>query len=112
MAILEVNDITSGYEGVQILWGVNLKLEPGKLTTLVGSNGVGKTTLLKTVMGLMRPLAGSVSFQGKDVTEPVRPCPGQGRHGLGPRRPPAVHRNDHLREPGNGGLLTPGPGHV
>ena len=68
MAILEVNDITSGYEGVQILWGVNLKLEPGKLTTLVGSNGVGKTTLLKTVMGLIRPLAGSVSFQGKDVT--------------------------------------------
>ncbi len=68
MAILEVNDITSGYEGVQILWGVNLKLEPGKLTTLVGSNGVGKTTLLKTVMGLMRPLAGSVSFQGNDVT--------------------------------------------
>jgi branched-chain amino acid transport system ATP-binding protein len=68
MAILEVNDITSGYEGVQILWGVNLKLEPGKLTTLVGSNGVGKTTLLKTVMGLIRPLAGSVSFQGKNVT--------------------------------------------
>jgi branched-chain amino acid transport system ATP-binding protein len=68
MAILEVNGITSGYEGVQILWGVNLKLEPGKLTTLVGSNGVGKTTLLKTVMGLIRPLAGSVSFQGKNVT--------------------------------------------
>ena len=55
MAILEVNDLASGYEGVQILWGVNLKLEPGKLTTLVGSNGVGKTTLLKTVMGLMQP---------------------------------------------------------
>ena len=68
MAILEVNDIASGYEGVQILWGVNLKLEPGKLTTLVGSNGVGKTTLLKTVMGLMQPINGSVSFQGEDVT--------------------------------------------
>ena len=68
MAILEVNDIASGYEGVQILWGVNLKLEPGKLTTLVGSNGVGKTTLLKTVMGLMAPINGSVSFQGEDVT--------------------------------------------
>jgi branched-chain amino acid transport system ATP-binding protein len=68
MAILEVNNLASGYEGVQILWGVNLKLEPGKLTTLVGSNGVGKTTLLKTVMGLMRPLEGSVSFQGRDVT--------------------------------------------
>ncbi len=68
MAILEVNNIASGYEGVQILWGVNLKLEPGKLTTLVGSNGVGKTTLLKTVMGLMRPLEGTVSFQGEDVS--------------------------------------------
>ena len=68
MAILEVNDLASGYEGVQILWGVNLKLEPGKLTTLVGSNGVGKTTLLKTVMGLMQPIKGSVFFQGEDVT--------------------------------------------
>ncbi len=56
MALLQVSDIASGYEGVQILWGVNLKLEPGKLTTLVGSNGVGKTTLFKTVMGLMSPM--------------------------------------------------------
>ena len=68
MAILEVRDLASGYEGVQILWGVNLALEPGKLTTLVGSNGVGKTTLLKTVMGLMKPLAGTVAFQGRDVS--------------------------------------------
>ena len=68
MAILEVNDLASGYEGVQILWGVNLKLEPGKLTTLVGSNGVGKTTLLRTVMGLIQPSRGAVSFQGEDVT--------------------------------------------
>jgi branched-chain amino acid transport system ATP-binding protein len=68
MAVLEVRNVASGYEGVQILWGVNLKLEPGKLTTLVGSNGVGKTTLLKTVMGLLRPIEGSVAFQGKEVT--------------------------------------------
>jgi branched-chain amino acid transport system ATP-binding protein len=68
MNMLEVQDITSGYEGVQILWGVNLRLEQGKLTTLVGSNGVGKTTLLKTVMGLLRPWQGSVTFDGRDVT--------------------------------------------
>jgi branched-chain amino acid transport system ATP-binding protein len=68
MAILEIDSLASGYEGLQILWGVNLKLEPGKLTTLVGSNGVGKTTLLKTVMGLIKPIEGKVSFQGKDVT--------------------------------------------
>jgi branched-chain amino acid transport system ATP-binding protein len=68
MNLLEVNDITSGYEGVQILWGVNLRLEAGKLTTLVGSNGVGKTTLLSTMMGLLRPWQGTVTFAGQDVT--------------------------------------------
>ncbi|RJR47670.1 MAG: ABC transporter ATP-binding protein [Deltaproteobacteria bacterium] len=68
MNLLEINDLTSGYEGVQILWGVNLSLEKGKLTTLVGSNGVGKTTLLSTVMGLLRPWQGTVNFEGKDVT--------------------------------------------
>jgi len=68
MALLEIKSLASGYEGVQILWGVNLKLEAGKLTTLVGSNGVGKTTLLKTVMGLMRPLEGTVHFKGREVT--------------------------------------------
>ncbi len=68
MNLLEVNDIASGYEGLQILWGVNLRLEKGKLTTLVGSNGVGKTTLLSTVMGLLRPWQGTVTFAGQDVT--------------------------------------------
>ena len=68
MAILEVKDITSGYGEVQILWGSNLALEEGKLTCLVGGNGVGKTTLLRTIMGLLRPWGGSISFQGKDVS--------------------------------------------
>jgi len=68
MNLLEVNDLASGYEGLQILWGVNLRLEQGKLTTLVGSNGVGKTTLLSTIMGLLRPWQGTVTFAGRDVT--------------------------------------------
>jgi branched-chain amino acid transport system ATP-binding protein len=68
MAVLEVSKLASGYGEVQILWGVDLALEQGKLTTLVGSNGVGKTTLLRTIMGLLRPSQGSVSFAGQDVT--------------------------------------------
>lgn len=68
MTILEISDLASGYEGVQILWGVSLKLEQGKLTTLVGSNGVGKTTLLSTVMGLISPWQGTVTFGGREVT--------------------------------------------
>ena len=68
MAILEIKDIASGYGEVQILWGSSLKLEKGKLTCLVGGNGVGKTTLLRTVMGLIRPWKGTVSYEGQDVS--------------------------------------------
>lgn len=69
MSILEIKDITSGYGDVQILWGSTLSLEKGKLTCLVGGNGVGKTTLLRTVMGLIRPWSGTVLFDGKDVSK-------------------------------------------
>ncbi len=68
MSILEVREITSGYGEVQILWGSSLKLEEGKLTCLVGGNGVGKTTLLRTVMGQIRPWSGSIWFEGQDVS--------------------------------------------
>jgi branched-chain amino acid transport system ATP-binding protein len=69
MALLEVKDITSGYGEVQILWGSTMNLEKGKLTCLVGGNGVGKTTLLRTIMGLLQPWHGTVNFDGKDVSK-------------------------------------------
>ncbi len=68
MAVLEIRDLASGYGEVQILWGANLALEEKKLTCLVGGNGVGKTSMLRTVMGLLRPWSGSVWFEGKDVS--------------------------------------------
>ncbi len=68
MAILEVQEVTSGYGEVQILWEPSLALEPGRLTTLVGSNGAGKTTLLRTIMGQIRPWSGKVLFQGQDIS--------------------------------------------
>lgn len=68
MAILEIRDVTSGYGEVQILWGASLKLDEGKLTSLVGANGAGKTTMLRTVMGQIRPWNGSVWFDGQDVS--------------------------------------------
>ena len=67
-AILEINDIHSSYGEVQILWGANLQLTEGRLTSLVGGNGVGKTTLLRTVMGTLKPSKGSITFMGKDVS--------------------------------------------
>ncbi len=69
MDILEVKNVSSGYGEVQILWDVSVKLERGKLTSLVGANGVGKTTLMRTVVGLLKPLQGTVSFNGQDVTK-------------------------------------------
>jgi len=68
MALLEIQNVSSGYGEVQILWDVSLNLERGKLTALVGSNGAGKTTLLRTVMGLLKPSQGTVTFDGNDVT--------------------------------------------
>ncbi|MEJ2208478.1 MAG: ABC transporter ATP-binding protein [Anaerolineae bacterium] len=68
MALLELDNISSGYGEVQILWDVSIELARGKLTALVGSNGAGKTTLLRTVSGLIRPWQGTVTFDEHDVT--------------------------------------------
>jgi branched-chain amino acid transport system ATP-binding protein len=69
MAILEIRDLASGYGEVQVLWGASFALQEKKLTCLVGGNGVGKTTMLRTVMGLLRPWNGSVWFDGKDISQ-------------------------------------------
>ena len=68
MNILEVKDVTSGYGEVQILWGSTLSLNEGELTCLVGGNGVGKTTLLRTLMGSIRPWQGTILLEGQDVS--------------------------------------------
>ena len=68
MKILDVQEIYSGYGDVQILSGTSLSIQTGQLTALVGANGVGKTTLLRTVMGLLRPSQGKIRFNEDDVT--------------------------------------------
>lgn len=67
MNVLEIQDLVSGYGEVQILWGCSLQVEEGKLTALIGSNGMGKTTLLRTIMGLIRPWSGSIRFEGREI---------------------------------------------
>lgn len=69
MPILELKDVTSGYGEVQILWSTSLALQEGKLTCLVGANGAGKTTILRTTIGLIKPWQGTVFFDGKDVSK-------------------------------------------
>ncbi len=67
-ALLEVEALKSGYGEVEVLWGISLRVHPGKMTTIVGANGAGKTTTLRSIMGSVRPWGGRVLFRGKDVT--------------------------------------------
>ena len=67
MSLLEVKDLYSGYGKVEVLFGVSFKIEPGKSLGIVGPNGVGKSTLLKTIVGEISPKSGSISLNGIDV---------------------------------------------
>jgi branched-chain amino acid transport system ATP-binding protein len=66
--LLEVSALTAGYGEVQVLWGISLAVPRGRLTTIVGANGAGKTTALKAVVGSISPWGGRVTFAGGDVT--------------------------------------------
>ena len=68
MALLEVSDLHAGYGPVQVLHGIELRVEPGERLALIGRNGVGKTTLLKALMGLADVRAGAVRFEGRLFT--------------------------------------------
>ena len=69
MALLEVSDLNAGYGPVQVLHGIDLSVEPGARLALIGRNGVGKTTLLKALMGLADVSAGVVRFEARSVTQ-------------------------------------------
>ena len=67
-ATLEVRDLTTSYGPVRALDGVSLTAAPGRITAVLGANGAGKTSLLRTVSGLVRCTSGSVLLDGEDVT--------------------------------------------
>ena len=65
--MLEVKKICVSYLGVPVIREVSFKVEKGQLVSIVGSNGAGKSTILKTISGLLRPLTGEISFQGRKI---------------------------------------------
>jgi branched-chain amino acid transport system ATP-binding protein len=68
MALLEVGDLHTYYGSIHALQGISLSVDEGEIVTLIGANGAGKTTTLNTISGLLRPRAGSVTFDGRDLT--------------------------------------------
>lgn len=66
--LLEVRNLVSGYQGSRVVDGVSLAINAGESVALLGRNGVGKTTFVETVMGMVKTTSGSVSVSGRDVT--------------------------------------------
>jgi urea transport system ATP-binding protein len=66
--MLRVEGLSAAYGGSQVLWNVSFEVPPGSVVCLMGRNGVGKTTLLRTVMGLLSARAGRVRLEDEDVT--------------------------------------------
>ena len=79
--ILEVDDVYTSYGQSQILFGVSLGVGEGECVALLGRNGVGKTTTLRTIMGLTAPRRGKVHYKGADITG--RPAFRVAKMGLG-----------------------------
>jgi len=67
--LLRLSDVDTFYGQIRILQGVNLEVRAGELVCLLGGNASGKSTTLKTILGIVRPRSGTVEFDGEDVTE-------------------------------------------
>ena len=66
-ALLDIHALRAGYDGVAVLHDVTLAVAPASITTVVGANGAGKTTLLRAISGIVRPAAGSVRLDGREL---------------------------------------------
>ncbi len=67
MALLELRDIHTYYGNIHALKGISITIEPGEIVTLIGANGAGKSTTLKTISGLLRPREGEIWFDGASL---------------------------------------------
>ena len=65
--LLELKNIEAAYGNIKALKGINLAVPVGKIVTLIGANGAGKSTTMKTIMGVMKPIAGDVLFKGESI---------------------------------------------
>ena len=65
--LLEINNLVVRYGGIEAVRGISFGVPKGKIVTLIGSNGAGKSSTLRSVVGLVKPAAGSISFKGEDL---------------------------------------------
>ena len=65
--MLKIENLQVAYGGIQALRGIDMEVPDGKIVTLIGANGAGKSTTLRTISGLLKPKTGSITFQGQDI---------------------------------------------
>src|SRR5713101_2283551 len=65
--LLNLHNVYAGYEGGDVLKGIDLQVEQGTTTCIVGPNGAGKSTVLRVLSGLLRPRLGEISFDGRSI---------------------------------------------
>ena len=68
MTLLEVEDIHTYYGAIEALRGVSLRVEEGEVVTIIGSNGAGKSTTLRSISGLTPARSGRITFEGQEIT--------------------------------------------
>ena len=68
MALLELKNVEAAYGNIKALKGISLSVPEGKIVTLIGANGAGKSTTMKTIMGVMKPVAGEAIFKGENIS--------------------------------------------
>jgi len=66
--MLTINQLAFSYGSIRTLRGIDMEMKPGRITCVIGRNGVGKTTLLKNIMGVLKPTAGRLTLAGQDIT--------------------------------------------
>ncbi len=66
--MLKINDLKVNYGGIKAVKGISLEVAEGSIVTLIGANGAGKSTTLRTISGLIRPASGQVEFMGENIT--------------------------------------------
>ena len=69
MSLLKVTDLVVSYGGIEALKGISFEVEEGQIVTLIGANGAGKSTTLRTISGLVQPKSGRIYFEGRDITD-------------------------------------------